>query len=157
MVQRIAPHTLPPQGGRQTRSPTEKNQPLPPALLLARRIRREQGAEQVRRFLAAMEPFLAPNERQSIAEQLGIRLQTQNPPPKGNQRQTESAQMPTSHPEEPQPRQRPNPQNDRNNDLSNLAQQVQLLQMLSQMGNQGGGFNPMLLSQLMNGMNGGKR
>lgn len=155
MVQRIAPHTLPPQGGRQRASQTEKNQPLPPALLLARRIRREQGAEQARRFLAAMEPFLAPNERMTIAEQLGIRLQTPNPPPKGNRRQPESVQTPTSPSEDPQTRQQ-NPQNGRNNDFSNMAQQIQMLQMLSQMNGQGGGFNPMLLSQLMNGMNGGK-
>ena len=154
MVQRIAPRTLPPQGGKQTGSQMEKNQPLPPALLLARRIRREQGAEQVRRFLTAMEPFLAPNERITIAEQLGIRLQPQNPPPKGNQRPPESVSLPTAPPEEAQTRQR---QGSQNHDFTNLAQQIQMLQMLSQMGGQNGGFNPMLLSQLMNGMNGGKR
>lgn len=153
-MQRIAPHTLPPQGVRPGggQSPMEKNQPLPPALLLARRIRREQGAEQVRRFLVAMEPFLAPNERMTIAEQLGIRLpqkaiQTQRG---GTGTQESGLEENTVRPPQPQ-------QNNMNGGFAHMAQQLQLMQMLSQLSGQGGGFNPALLSQLMSGMNGGMK
>ena len=167
MVQRIAPHTLPPQKTKpgNGQSPMEKNQPLPPALLLARRIRREQGVEQVRRFLAAMEPFLAPNERMAIAEQLGIRLPAPQPSgnqaPRGTSRQPESVTMPSPGMKDghdtANARPQPSQQNSANNNFSNMAQQMQLMQMLSQMsgGGQGGGFNPMMLAQLMNSMNNG--
>ena len=54
------------QGGRQQHNETT------PALLLARRIREEQGVEQLKAFLAAMEPFVAPNELRSISSGFGI-------------------------------------------------------------------------------------
>ena len=41
-------------------------------LLLARRIREEQGAEGLKAFLFAMEPFAAPYELKSLAERFGI-------------------------------------------------------------------------------------
>lgn len=43
-----------------------------PMLRLARRIREEQGVDQVRAFLAAMKPFAAPNEIKHIGEGFGI-------------------------------------------------------------------------------------
>ena len=75
-MQKIAPHTLPPNAKSEgTRKKSDNAaQPVPAAMQLARRIRREQGVEQVRRFLIAMEPFLAPYERMAIAEHMGIRL-----------------------------------------------------------------------------------
>jgi hypothetical protein len=64
-MQRLSGNALPPMkrgtAGEET-----------PLLLLARRIRREQGAEQVKAFLAAMEPFSAPNEIKRIGEDFGI-------------------------------------------------------------------------------------
>lgn len=49
--------------------PAEEPSPL---LRLARRIREEQGSEQVRAFLAAMAPFAAPNEIRRVGESFGI-------------------------------------------------------------------------------------
>lgn len=43
-----------------------------PALLMARRIRDEQGIEQLKLFLAAMEPFVAPYELKNISSGFGI-------------------------------------------------------------------------------------
>ena len=45
-----------------------------PILPLARRIRAEQGAEQVKAFLEAMRPFAAPNELKHIGRSFGIEL-----------------------------------------------------------------------------------
>ena len=75
-MQKIAPHTLPPNAKSEGTRKISENaaQPVPASMQLARRIRREQGVEQVRRFLIAMEPFLAPYERMAIAEHMGIRL-----------------------------------------------------------------------------------
>lgn len=154
-MQKIAPHTLPPNasqsGGMSNRQPAPM-QAAPPALLLARRIRREQGVEQVKRFLMAMEPFLAPYERQAIAEQLGIRLPPPPPPPGSPPQKPEEScrrqERPSATPSAPPPlSQGPN-------------MNQQLLQLLGQMagGSMGtaanaGGINPMLLSQLLGGMN----
>lgn len=43
-----------------------------PMLLLARRIREEQGVEGLRAFLLAMEPFAAPYELKNLAERFGM-------------------------------------------------------------------------------------
>lgn len=45
-----------------------------PALLLGKRIKKEQGRERAYEFLSAMEPFLAPGERELIASQLGVAM-----------------------------------------------------------------------------------
>lgn len=55
-----------------TREPPSRGQDDSPMLRLARRIRQEQGAEQVKAFLAAMTPFSAPNEIKRIGENFGI-------------------------------------------------------------------------------------
>ena len=44
----------------------------PAIVKLARRIREEQGPEQVRRFIIAMRPFAAPNELLRLADDFGI-------------------------------------------------------------------------------------
>lgn len=43
-----------------------------PFLRIARRIREEQGVEQLRAFLAAMVPFVAPNELKSVCSGFGL-------------------------------------------------------------------------------------
>lgn len=72
-MQRIAPNTVPPrQGGNDRNGNT--NAGGSPALIMARRIRSEQGVERTRQYLIAMEPYIAPAERAHIAQQLGIQL-----------------------------------------------------------------------------------
>ncbi|MBO4563273.1 MAG: hypothetical protein J5772_06655 [Clostridia bacterium] len=65
-MQRIPSRTAPRSAG------TQKQEEPSPMLRIARRIREEQGAEQVRAFLAAMLPFAAPNEIRRIGEGFGI-------------------------------------------------------------------------------------
>ena len=65
-MQRMPTRSMPPHGSEL---PMESASPM---LLLARRIREEQGVEQVRAFLAAMTPFSAPNEIRHIGEGFGI-------------------------------------------------------------------------------------
>lgn len=48
-----------------------------PALLLGKRIKKEQGRDRAYEFLGAMEPFLAPGERELIASQLGVAIPEQ--------------------------------------------------------------------------------
>ena len=55
--------------GVQGRRPESEASPMQK---LARRIREEQGTEQVKAFLAAMGPFSAPNEIKRIGEDFGI-------------------------------------------------------------------------------------
>ena len=43
-----------------------------PFLRIARRIREEQGIEQLRAFLAAMVPFVAPNELKGVCTGFGL-------------------------------------------------------------------------------------
>lgn len=43
-----------------------------PALLLARRVRSEQGVEQLKAYLLAVEPFVAPNEIRTISAAFGL-------------------------------------------------------------------------------------
>lgn len=47
-----------------------------PALLMARKIRREQGVEQLRAFLSAIGPFISPNELKSICGVFGLNFNT---------------------------------------------------------------------------------
>lgn len=61
---------------RQTPPNVQKNIPrlneASPALLMARRIRDEQGIEQLKKFLIAVEPFVAPYELRNISSGFGI-------------------------------------------------------------------------------------
>ena len=62
----------------QTQSQTFNNEPginselSSPMLHMARRVRSEQGIEQLKSFLVAMEPFSAPNELRSISMSFGM-------------------------------------------------------------------------------------
>lgn len=67
-MQRIPTRSITPRNGENPQRPAEPS----PMLRLARRIREEQGVDQVRAFLAAMAPFAAPNEIRHIGEGFGI-------------------------------------------------------------------------------------
>lgn len=49
-----------------------------PLILLARRIREEQGVEQLKEFLAAMTPFAAPGELKMAGERFGVSYESPN-------------------------------------------------------------------------------
>ena len=68
-MQRIPTRNVSP---RQATNQRQGNGEVSPVLMLARRIREEQGVEQVSAFLRAMIPFAAPNELKRIAESFGI-------------------------------------------------------------------------------------
>lgn len=57
------------EGERVAPAPSEFESP---ALLLGKQIKKEQGRDRVYEYLGAMEPFLAPGERELIASQLGV-------------------------------------------------------------------------------------
>lgn len=65
-MQRMPSRNMPPRSMEQAADESS------PMLKLARRIREEQGPEQVKAFLAAMTPFSAPNEIKKIGEGFGI-------------------------------------------------------------------------------------
>lgn len=54
---------------------TERREEPSPIVNMAKRIRDEQGESGLRDFLAAMEPFAAPNELRSMAERYGLDYQ----------------------------------------------------------------------------------
>lgn len=72
-----------------------------PMLHMARRVRSEQGIEQLKSFLVAMEPFSAPNELRSISLSFGMdydslprqRHSQQNQPPHQSDDQFRMLQM----------------------------------------------------------------
>ncbi|MEG1547593.1 MAG: hypothetical protein RR232_02455 [Clostridia bacterium] len=155
-MQRIAPNPFMPRQNAQTQSNTAQN--ASNAMMLARRIRNEQGVERARQYLIAMEPFLAPAERYHIADQLGIQV----PRPSDNyvpQSQNVASAMPT-------------PVGSGTN--SGMGNPMQLIQMLSSLtgkgasplsalgglggasAQQGGGMDPMMMAQLLGGMLGKK-
>ncbi len=66
-MQRTAPTSI----------PQRRQESGSPALVMASRIRAEQGAEKAAQYLNAMEPFLAPGERTHIAYTLGLPIPQQ--------------------------------------------------------------------------------
>lgn len=60
-----------PSGGNRTNGAENREEPSP-LNAVAKRIREEQGEAGFRDFLAAMEPFAAPNELKSMAGRYGI-------------------------------------------------------------------------------------
>lgn len=151
-----AAYTVPPQQGKpEIRKKPVQNQDAPKAedssaFQLAKRILRDQGKEQASRFLSVMEPFLAPEERRSIAERLNLAF---NQSGAANQSEEPPVQQNTS-----------NQQSGGGNSFNNLNQQMQMLQLLTQLAgqnmqnpsNSGGGlkgFDPMMLAQLLSSMN----
>ncbi len=92
-MQRMPTRNLPPRSAEQAADDS-------PMLKMARRIRSEQGTEQVRAFLAAMTPFSAPNEIRRIGEDFGISFESierestrQAPMPRPRQQQSGPNQM----------------------------------------------------------------
>ena len=81
-----------PQQGRFAENTKET-----PLMLLARRIREEQGAASVRDFLTAMLPFAAPGELRNAAEAFGIPFEGIEPP----QRTREPKPEPSSRKPDP--------------------------------------------------------
>ena len=77
-MQRTLNNTIPqPQRDRQ------QGAQYSPAYTMASRIRNEQGRDRAAEYLGAMEPFLAPGEREHIAKMLDIPLpQRQYAPPR---------------------------------------------------------------------------
>ncbi len=78
-MQRVAPFTRPAVNDRNSRNmnvQTKNNDAGintdSPAFQLAKRIRAEQGVEQVKKFIAAIEPFVAEEERKTISQRFGI-------------------------------------------------------------------------------------
>lgn len=58
-----------PQGMRQVQN---RNMEQSPALLMARRVNTEQGTQQLKAYLLAIEPFVAPNELRNISGSFGL-------------------------------------------------------------------------------------
>ena len=119
-----------------------------PAYIMASRIRNEQGRERAGEYLGAMEPFLAPGEREHIAAMLDIPLpQRQYSPP------------PQYAPPRPAQAQQAMP------NMGGMGDTMQLMQLLSSLGGMGkggasplgqsgGGMNPLMLAQLLGNMMG---
>ena len=102
-----------------------------PLLKLARRIREEQGPEQVKAFLEAMRPFAAPYELKNIGDGFGISF---DPSPYS---------PPVRKLEQPQPPKAQNPGNG----------QLEMLKMIMQLKGsmQNGAVDPMKLLGLFGG------
>ena len=136
-MQRTLNNTIPqPQRDRQ------QGAQYSPAYTMASRIRNEQGRDRAAEYLGAMEPFLAPGEREHIAKMLDIPLpQRQYTPPPPH------AQGPQAMP-----------------NLGGMGDTMQLMQLLSSLGGMGkggsplgqsgGGMNPLMLAQLLGNMMG---
>ncbi len=60
------------QTSQGMRPAQHRNEEVSPALLLARRIHMEQGIEQLKAYLLAVEPFVAPNELRAISSGFGF-------------------------------------------------------------------------------------
>ncbi|HWQ57975.1 MAG TPA: hypothetical protein VN540_03070 [Clostridia bacterium] len=122
-----------------------------PAYIMAARIRNEQGKERAGEYLAAMEPFLAPGERQHIASQLGVPIVQRSSPPPPQQQSPFSQQMPPIFSQFAQ----------KQGGMNDMMQMMQVMQALSGMNggdkskgsDMGGMNNPMMLMQLLNMMN----
>ena len=125
-----------------------------PAYTMASRIRNEQGRDRAAEYLGAMEPFLAPGEREHIAKMLDIPLpqrQYAPPPPQYAPPQYAPPQRPAQGPQA-----MPN--------LGGMGDTMQLMQLLSSLGGMGkggsplgqsgGGMNPLMLAQLLGNMMG---
>ena len=160
---RYAPHSLPTGGTRPTsvqESPTGDMEPqLPvyesgqPAVLLAQQIRREHGMQGVRGYIVAMRDYLAQPEYLELCRAMGVSPDIQTPSSHRTPAQSPQQQVMQDSPPVQTQQQMPTQQN---------GNQMQMLQMLMQlmggmpsggMGS-GGGFNPMMLAQML-GMQGG--
>lgn len=109
-----------------------------PMLRMARRIRQEQGSEQVKAFLAAMTPFSAPNEIRRIGESFGISFESI---------ELERSRQTRQPPMQP-PMQQPHNAVNQTNAMMNQINQLKMLMQLSGMMKNGG--DPTALLGLLN-------
>lgn len=178
---RYAPQSLPMGGSRpqQSQPPTEdieqqqdtgSNLAVHPAVSLGQHIRRERGMEGVRGYVVALREYLPPQEYQELCRSLGVPTDLQ---PSTHTKQPQQQAVSES----PQP-----VQNNNNNQMMQMLQMLMALQgggmggggfnplaqllggmsggmqgggMGNNMGGMGGGqngINPLLLAQLLNGM-----
>lgn len=78
------------QGMRQVQN---RGMEQSPALLMARRVNTEQGTQQLKAYLLAIEPFVAPNELRNISGSFGLDFDSierpvkQTPAPEKNRKQ----------------------------------------------------------------------
>lgn len=78
------------QGMRQVQ---HRDMEQSPALLMARRVNTEQGTQQLKAYLLAIEPFVAPNELRNISGSFGLDFDSierpvkQAPAPEKNRKQ----------------------------------------------------------------------
>lgn len=141
-MQRTLNNTIPPS---QRSQPQQGAQPSP-AYTMAYRIRNEQGRERAGEYLCAMEPFLAPGEREHIAAMLDIPLVScartvQQPQYAPQQREAQAPPMQSTQ------------------SMPNMSSINQLMQLLGGMGKgssqpASGGMNPIMLAQLLGNMMG---
>ena len=124
-MQRMPTRSLPARSAEQTEDDS-------PMLRMARRIRQEQGPEQVRAFLAAMTPFSAPNEIRRVGENFGLSF--------------ESIELERSR-QAAQPQQRPQ-QNGMDQTMNQIGQLRTLMQLTGMMKN---GGDPSALLNLLGG------
>ncbi len=128
---------MPPNMPPRKNDPNGMSQPTSPALHMARRIRSEQGAEQARQYLVAMEPYLAPAERRHIAEQVGVSLPTRQ-----ESAPVQNAAAPSAGGANPLA------------GLGGMGGANPLVALGNMGGGNGGGGNPMQLLQMLSGMGG---
>lgn len=102
--------------------------------MMAKRVYQEQGMEQLKAFVVAIEPFVAPNELRTICSCFGLNFESL--PKNAKQQQTQT--VPGGHAQG-----------------SGSRNQMQMLQMLMSMQNMSKGG--MDISQLMKMMGGGSR
>ncbi|HOG00501.1 MAG TPA: hypothetical protein PKW29_05255 [Clostridia bacterium] len=149
-----------------TQSQRDASPHVSPAYIMAARIRNEQGRERAGEYLAAMEPFLAPGERQHIASQLGVPLvQRPNPPPPQQQQAPFSSSGPQMPPIFSQFAQQGGMGGmggmGGKGGMNDMMQMIQLMQALGGMNggdkgkasDMGGMNNPLMLMQLLGMMN----
>ena len=140
-MQRTAPSTPPRR---------QENYEGSPALMMASRIRAEQGPEKAAQYLSAMEPFLAPGERTHISYTLGLPIPQPVQQNYGQQPQGMGGGFGGM----------PNMQNIPNmggmGGLGNIGGIMQVMQLMNTLqGAGGGGQNPIM--NMLGGLMGGKK
>lgn len=145
-MQRTLNNTIP----AQQRAQPQQGAQYSPAYIMASRIRNEQGRERAAEYLSAMEPFLAPGEREHIANMLDIPLKLRTPAAYTPQQ--------AAQPRPAQSAQAPMP------GMGAMGDTMQLMQLLGSLGGAGksqpanaqGGINPLMLAQLLGSLMGKK-
>ncbi len=128
-MQRTAPTSI----------PNRRQESGSPALIMASRIRTEQGPEKAAQYLNAMEPFLAPGERTHIAYTLGLPL-----PQPPQQSYGPVQQMPNNGPA------------GLLGGIGNIGNIIQIMQLVNSLqGMQGGQGGPNQLMQMLGSFMGG--